>query len=167
MRKLFFTAAAAVVIASPATARDGQPYVGIEGGILFPKNQDADIDVNFTTTQTPAAPLAPAGPGNTIFNNALGIDYKRGYDFDAIAGYDFGLFRLEGELGYKKAKLDDFEIDQDAIDALNIALNRPSTAPDPAAPGLAALTAGDFDLDGSVRVWSGMVNGLVDFGNEE
>jgi opacity protein-like surface antigen len=167
MRKLLLTATAAVAIASPAAARDGQPYFGIEGGILLPKDQDANIDVDFTTTQTPTAPAAPAGPADTSFNNALGIDYRRGIDVDAIAGYDFGLFRLEGEIGFKRAKLDDFEIDGDFVSALNLALNRPSAVPDPGAPGLAPLVASDFTLDGRVRVLSGMLNGLVDLGNEE
>jgi opacity protein-like surface antigen len=167
MRKLLLTASAAITIASPAAARDGQPYFGVEGGILLPKDQDADIDVDFTTTQTPAAPLAPAGPTDTGFNNALGIDYRRGVDLDAIVGYDFGLFRLEGELGYKRAKLDDFEIDQDFVDSLNVALNRPSAVPDPGAPGFAPLVASDFSLDGRVRVLSGMVNGLVDLGDDD
>ena len=167
MRKFLLTATAAVAFASPAAARDGQPYFGIEGGILLPKDQDADIDVDFTTTQTPAAPAAPAGPGDTSFNNALGMDYRRGIDLDAIVGYDFGAFRLEGELGFKRAKLDDFEVDGEFVDALNVALNRPSVAPDPGAPGLAPLVATDFTLDGRVRVVSGMVNGLLDFGDED
>ena len=34
-------------------------------------------------------------------------------------------------------------------------------------PGFAALSADDFDLDGNIKVWSAMVNGLVDFGNED
>ena len=39
MRKLLLAAAATVAIAAPAAARDGSGYVGIEGGILFPKSQ--------------------------------------------------------------------------------------------------------------------------------
>ena len=30
---------------------------------------------------------------------------KTGYDVDVIGGYDFGMFRLEGELGYKHVKI--------------------------------------------------------------
>jgi opacity protein-like surface antigen len=167
MRKFLLTATAMLTIASPAAARDGQPYFGVEGGILLPKDQDANIDVDFTTTQTPAAPVAPAGPADTSFNNALGIDYRRGLDLDAIVGYDFGAFRLEAEAGFKRAKLNDFEVDAGFIGALNTALNRPSVAPDPGAPGRPALVATDFTLDGRVRVVSGMVNGLLDFGNED
>ena len=84
MRKYLFAAAAVAAVASPAAARDGSGYFGVEGGILFPKDQDADIFVDYTTTTvgTPAA----VGPADTTFNNAFGIDYKKGYDLDAIAG---------------------------------------------------------------------------------
>ena len=58
MRKLFFMATAAIIMSSPAAARDGQPYFGIEGGVLFPKDQNADIDADFQTSQTPATPAA-------------------------------------------------------------------------------------------------------------
>ncbi|HVM36923.1 MAG TPA: outer membrane beta-barrel protein, partial [Sphingomicrobium sp.] len=167
MRKYLFAAAAAAAIATPAAARDGSGYFGIEGGILFPRSNDADTRVVFTTTQTPATPAAPAGPANRQFSDAFGIDYKRGADLDAIAGYDFGAFRLEAELGYKRAKLDDFNVDNAFVTALNTALNRPSAPPDPGAPGLAPLTGGSFDLDGRVRVLSLMANALLDFGNED
>ena len=167
MRKLFFMATAAIIMSSPAAARDGQPYFGIEGGVLFPKDQKADIDADFQTSQTPATPAAPAGPSDTRFNNALGFEYRRGFDIDAIAGYDFGLFRLEGELGYKRARLDGYNVDQGFVDALNLGLNRPSAVPDPGAPGITPLVASDFTLDGRVRIMSAMVNGLFDFGNQD
>ena len=52
MKKYLLAAAAATVIASPAYARDGQPYFGIEGGILLPRDNDADVDINYTTIDT-------------------------------------------------------------------------------------------------------------------
>ena len=164
MRTFLLAAVALTAMASPAVA---QPYVGIEGGILFPKDQDGDTTVDYTTTQTPLTPLAPAGPGDTTFNNAFGLDYKRGSDLDLILGYDFGMFRLEAELGRKRSSLDEFEIDNGFITALNTALNRPSAAPDPGAPGLPALSGTNFDLDGAVKVRSIMANALLDFGNED
>src|SRR5205085_897449 len=108
---LLATVAGLAVVATPAVARDGSMYGGIEGGVLFPKDQDADLNVDYTTTQTPATPAGPAGPADTTFNNTFGVDYKMGYDIDGIIGYDFGAFRLEGELGYKRSKLDQLEID--------------------------------------------------------
>jgi opacity protein-like surface antigen len=167
MRKYLLAATAvAAVVAAPAMARDGSVYVGIEGGVLFPKDNDADVFADFTTTQVPGTPAAII-PIDTDFEDAFGIDYKRGIDVDAIIGYDFGMFRLEGEIGYKKTKVNEFEIDDSDIAALNLALNRPSGAGDPGAPGLAALSADDFDLNGNIKVWSAMVNGLVDFGDED
>jgi len=167
MRKYLLAATAvAAIVSSPAIARDGSVYVGIEGGVLFPKDNDADVFADFTTTQVPGTPVL-AAPLDTDFEDAFGIEYKRGVDIDAIIGYDFGLFRLEGEIGYKSAKVDEFEIDDSDIAAINAALNRPSGAGDPGAPGLAPTSADDFDLGGRVKVWSAMVNGLVDFGNED
>ncbi len=165
MRYTLLAAVAVTVLASPAVARDGQPYVGIEGGLLFPKDNDADVFADYTTT--PVDPTAPTPPADTTFDDAVGLEYKTGYDLDLIAGYDFGFIRLEGELGYKRAKLDEFGVDQSFVDSLNLALNRPAASPDPTVPGLTPLSADDFDLDGKVSIWSGMINALADFGNED
>ena len=167
MRRYLLAAAAVAAIASPAAARDGSGYVGIEGGIMFPKDQDADLFVDYTTTQTPATPVV-VGPADTTFDNTFGLDYKTGYDIDAIAGYDFGMFRLEGEIGYKRAKLNDLEIDSSDLAAINTALNRPDrdVLPDPVDP-LGPLLDTDIDIDDSSgKVLSGMINALVDFGDD-
>jgi hypothetical protein len=66
-----------------------------------------------------------------------------------IAGYDFGMFRLEGELGYKRARIDEIELRQSFIDAYEDA-----TGVD--------LSNVNFDLDGSAKVTSAMMNALVD-----
>ena len=116
MKKYLLAAAAVTVLASPAYARDGQPYFGIEGGILFPKDQDADVIVDYTTTQTVATDPTLSGTSSVVYDNAFGLDYKKGLDVDAIIGYDFGIFRLEGELGWKRAKLNDLEVDGAFID---------------------------------------------------
>ena len=128
MRKYLLAAAGVAALAtSPAFARDGAAYVGIEGGVLFPKDNDADAFVDYTTVNAPGGIIGtPAGPDDTTYNDIFGIDYKMGVDADVIAGYDFGMFRLEGELGYKKAKGNDFEIDNSDLAAINLALNRPS-----------------------------------------
>ncbi len=165
VRHYLLAAVAAAAITSPALARDGQPYVGIEGGILFPKDQNGDIFADFTTTQLQPSPLA-TGPVDANFGNAVRLDYKRGSDIDMIAGFDFGMFRIEGEFARKRARLDSFEVDAAFLSALNVALNRPSVAPDIGAPGGAAVTAGDLDLDGRVKVRSIMANALLDFGDE-
>ena len=126
----------------------------------------------FPLTLLPRRPCATtptiAGPSDFDTDDAFGIDYKRGIDIDLIGGYDFGIIRAEIELGYKRAKLDELEVDDGFITALNTGLNRPDrdVAPDPV-DGLAPLSAVDFDLDGSIKVWSAMLNGLFDFGNED
>jgi opacity protein-like surface antigen len=167
MRKLLLATAATFVLATPAAAQDAGPYFGIEGGILMAKDQDGDVLVDYTTTQDPATPAGPAGPGDTVFNNAFGIDYNRGIDIDVIGGYDFGAFRIEGELGYKRAKFDEMEISSGFITGLNTALNLPAGAEDPDTPGDPALVAGDFDLDGKISIRSAMVNALADFGDDD
>ena len=160
MRKYLLAAVAALAVSSPAVARDGAPYVGIEGGVLIPRDLDGDAMVDFTT-----GPAVPAGPVD--FGGDFDADLKRGWDVDAIAGYDFGGFRLEGELGWKRAKRSGFEPETTFIQALNAGLNRPSAAPDPGAPGLPGLSIGDFkDLDGKVVVRSAMVNLLADIGTD-
>lgn len=72
---------AASIIAVPAQARDGQAYIGIEGGATFPN--DNQIDVN--------------GAQDQIF-----INNDNGWEAGAVLGYDFGAFRLEAEGSYKE-----------------------------------------------------------------
>lgn len=91
MRKLLLTAVAAAAIASPAMARDGQAYVGIEAGALFARNMNFDYFDGFDTTR-----------------NAFIIDHKTGYDVDLIGGYDFGFIRAELELARKNAAHKDY-----------------------------------------------------------
>lgn len=140
MKKFLLATAAAFAIATPAAAQDAGPYVGIEGGVMFPRDTEVDADVNFVD------PLQP----DVLFQDVLDLDYKTGFDIDAIAGYDFGMFRIEGELGYKRAKVDEIELDQSFINAYEDA-----TGVD--------LSNVDFDVDGSAKVTSAMLNGLVDF----
>lgn len=140
MRKYHLAAVAVAALAAPALAQGSGPYVGVEGGVLFPRDTDVDADVTFTD------PVL----GTQTFDNAIDLDYKKGFDVDAIAGYDFGMFRLEGELGYKRTKLDELQYDQDFIDAYQTASG-------------VDLSSVDFDLGGHASVLSGMVNGLVDF----
>ena len=143
MKKHLLIAAAAAAIATPAFpafAQDAGPYVGIEGGLLFPRDTEIDADVNFED------PLNP----DVVFRDVFDLDYKTGLDVDGIIGYDFGMFRVEGELGYKRAKVDEIELDQSFIDEYEEA-----TGVD--------LSNVDFDVDGKVRVTSAMLNGLVDF----
>nr|WP_294171067.1 outer membrane beta-barrel protein [uncultured Sphingomonas sp.] len=168
MRKTLLASALAVATAAtPALARDGSPYIGIEGGVLFPRDLTADATIDFTTTQTPATPAGPAGTADASFNDAFELDLRRGRDLGVIGGYDFGAFRLEAEAAFKRTRIREFDVDGGLVTALNTALNRPSVVPDPGAPGVAALVGTDFDLNSRARVRTLMVNGLLDFGNED
>ena len=179
MRIYLLAAAAAAAISSPALARDGSGYIGIEGGVLFPESQDGDFAAVFTQTgQTPAAGTVAPLPG-TGFVGALPpalavpaaisgnsrVKWKRGYDVDLIAGYDFGMFRLEGEIGYKRSKLKRFSQDTAFGTAVTTALNPAGTT------GTAFVFPLDdddtFNINNHVSVLSGMVNALLDLGGDE
>ncbi|HVL29151.1 MAG TPA: outer membrane beta-barrel protein, partial [Sphingomicrobium sp.] len=87
------------------------------------------------------------GQGDFDVDEALIIDHKYGFDIDLVAGYDFGLVRTELELGYKRASIDEVMINSVFYPGI------PVTEP--------------YDADGSVRVWSVMLNALLDFGDED
>jgi opacity protein-like surface antigen len=140
MRKYYLAAVAAAAIATPALAQSTGPYVGVEGGVLFPKDTHVGATVDYTD---PAIP-------NATFKNVGKVNHKTGFDVDAIGGYDFGMFRVEGELGYKRAKSDNFRLNPAFVDAYE------------AATGV-TLTDTTFDLNNHTSVLSGMLNGLVDF----
>ena len=160
LKKLLLAAPAAMVIAAPAGARDGSGYVGIGGGVLFPRPQTSDVQVLYTTTSESGTP-AP-GPVNFRFENAYDRHSRRGIDLDAVAGYDFGMFRLEGELAWKRADLKRADVDAAFLTRLNVDLNRPPADFSPTNPPLAALTAADFDIPRRMNIISAMANALVD-----
>ena len=160
MRKYLLAAAATVAIASPAMARDGAPYIGFEAGVVFPRDSDADVDVVYTTLNVPGGVVGtPAGPASFSDNNAISLDAKTGYDIGFFGGYDFGMWRLEGEVDWKHANLDDLSVDSSFLTALNAGLNRPGTLP--------AFVENDFNLDEAVGALSFMLNGLIDMGDQD
>jgi len=130
MRKLAIAVAlATTVLATPAVARDNSGYVGVEAGGMVVKNfktdyQSATLDIDS--------------------NHGLDFHHKVGFDADLVGGWDFGMFRLEGEVAYKHAGLKEIGF----------------------GPQLQGVDLGGFyNADGSVHTWSGMINGLVDFGD--
>src|SRR5438270_7247417 len=133
MRKLIIAAAlVSTVAATPAFAGDGAAYVGIDAGVIKPNR----LNLTFRNSAT-------------NIPNGERLGHKHGYDVDGVIGYDFGLFRLEGELGYKHARLKDAALAPGAIGAV---LLSPVTATIvPAATGRS-------------NVVSGMINGLIDLG---
>ena len=161
MRKYLLAAAAVSAISTPAIARDGQGYAGLEAGVAWVKDQNADVFVDFTTVDNPiivgGTPALPAPPVDTLTNNVFNLDNKMGYDIGVFGGYDFGGFRVEGEIDWKHAKLDDLRVDTPFLDFLN-ALDD-ATAND--------LIDSDFDIDNNVGALSFMINGLADFGDQD
>jgi len=147
MRKYLLAGAAALAFAAPAAAKDNSGYVGIEGGVLLPRSQSVFGTVTFTTPGTP-------GPVNFARTDVANIRYKMGYDVDLIGGYDFGMFRLEGELGYKTAKSKSARVSSTFVNALN------------AGAGTAFTTSSNFGLNRKVSAYSAMINGLLDFGGD-
>ena len=92
MRKLAIAVAlATTVLAAPAVARDNSGYVG---------SRRRWNDCREYPHELPVRPRSISAEFN-------GIDFHHhvGFDVDLIGGYDFGLFRVEGELGYKHAGL--------------------------------------------------------------
>src|SRR6478672_9845947 len=127
MRKLAIAMAlASTAIATPAVARDHSFYAGLEGGVMSVE----DMTLDYTDATRSIA-------------SGYVVNFGTGYDVDAIAGYDFGVLRLEGELAYKHAGVDGVNAD----------------------PRISPVTNGNLS-GGRVNVFSGMVNALLDFGND-
>ncbi|MFM7028369.1 MAG: OmpA family protein [Chakrabartia sp.] len=131
MRKLAFAVVlATTAMASPALARDKSWYVGVEGGPSIVEDQNLDV------------------AGGT--DNA-GADLRTGWDIDGLVGYDFGGFRLESELGYKRAGLTQWD----------------SLLTTPSGSNATANPAGSYaDATGRLSNLSFMLNGLLDFGED-
>jgi len=128
MRKLAIAMAlASTVLATPAIARDNSGYIGLEVGPMIVE----DYEVGFSTVTA---------------EGDIEINHNVGYDVDLIGGYDFGTFRLEGELAYKRASVDELGFSDDLQNE---------------------QLGGFFAGDGHVRTISGMINGLVDFGDDD
>ena len=135
MRRLAVVMAlAGTALAGPALARDKAWYAGIEGGALLIENIDFDV----------------TSPQGVETNNGVTVKHKMGYDVDGIVGYDFGGFRTEFELGFKKASLDKVTLSGVGV------------------PGSGQATTGTFsDAGGTTSVLSFMLNGLLDFGDDD
>jgi len=134
MRKLAIAAAlSTTVLAGPALARDGAWYVGGDFGPMIVE----DTDANFT----PGATASTTG--------ALTIGFDEGFDGSGFVGYDFGAFRLEAEVSYKQA-----DVEEIITSNLVVPGDRPASG---------FFTGGN----GDVSVLSGMVNGLLDFGDDD
>ena len=126
MRRLGIAIAlATTALATPAAARDGAMYIGVEGGPMLLEDTDFDLAI-----------------GANDQSATVTVDHRVGFDVDGIAGYDFGMFRVEGELGYKRASADELSIG-------------------------GSVAFRERNAEGRSTALSAMLNGLVDMGGEE
>jgi opacity protein-like surface antigen len=145
MRKYLLATSVLAALATPAFADVSGPYVGIEGGVTFPRSTDLDVILN-DTSATP--------PTTATFNNGERAKFKTGYDVDAVAGYKLGLIKLEVEGGYKRAKIKSLGVSAPLITAVGDASGT-------------TVTAADFDVGSHIGIKTLMANALLDhdFGN--
>ncbi len=131
MRKLAITAVlASTAMATPALARNDAWYIGVEGGATIVEKLDIDI---------------------ANISNQASASQRNGYDVDGIIGYDFGMFRLEAEVGYKEAQLKSYS----SLVAVPV-------------EGAAFAPAGNYkNPAGRTSALSFMLNGLLDFGDDD
>lgn len=116
MKRLLLGATCLVAVAaSPAAARDNSAYFGLEVGALRVKDNVVEV--------------------NNV--DLFRIDHKTGIDGDMILGYDFGMFRAEAELAYRRSGHTEYD-----------------------------LATGSVDGDGRTSTHSAMLNAMVDVGNE-
>lgn len=130
MRKLAVTLAlATTALSTPAFARDDAWYVGVEGGAMLVEDIHFDVGASKDVV--------------TQNNHA-------GYDVGGNIGYDFGPFRAEAEVSYRRAR----------VDSARTSILLPS------GPGLVAPAGNYEQASGNTSALSFMVNGLLDFGDD-
>jgi len=142
MRKLAIVVAlSSTVLATPALARDGAWYVGGDFGAVIV--EDVHFDYGLT-------PTIPSGSGGA----QIAINHDYGYDAALFVGYDLGAFRVEAEVAYKRARVDDIET----------AIGLPGAS---IVPG-AGITPDLFPSGGGrSSALSFMINGMLDFGDDD
>jgi opacity protein-like surface antigen len=142
MRKLAIAVAlTSTVLATPALARNGAWYVGGDFGAMIVE----DMGFNFG-----AGPNIPGAGGNA----QIGINHDYGYDGALFVGYDLGAFRIEAEVAYKRARVDDIET--------TVAL--PGFGP---AAGTVITPTIIPAGGGRTSALSFMINGMLDFGDDD
>jgi OmpA-OmpF porin, OOP family len=153
MRKYLIAATVfCAAAAAPAFAAATGPYVGIEGGVTFPRSTDLDVILN---------DMSATPPTTGTFSNGYNVDYKTGWNVDAIAGYKLGLLRLEAEGGYQRAPVKNVGISSPLLTAVSAASGTTATASDlgiGTRMGVKYLTANallDGDLGGGFGAYAG------------
>jgi OOP family OmpA-OmpF porin len=138
-KTLIGLALASTVLATPALARDGSPYIGIDGGVVFGGSLGSDFD------------LDDDDDFDDDERDAFDLGTDRGWEAALLVGYDFGAFRLEAEGSYKNLNVDRLRTDLAGFDL------------DDVTPGV----QNRVDLNGDLKVKSLMANALVDLGPDD
>jgi len=126
MRKFVIgMAMASTALASPALARDGQWYVGVEAGPSIV--QDVDFDVN-----------------DGLDTN--GVEADTGFDVGGFVGYDFGSFRLEAETSYRDFNIESFTAGTTGTTFNNTAVGTGTFPANGGIDSLAFMLNGMFDF---------------------
>lgn len=169
MKRCLLAVALAMTVTTPAAPRNGSIYLGVEGGLMKPKDLAGGADVKINQTFNPPGfdPITRFDPLGFLYERTFdeGFDprLKRGHDIAAVLGHDFGFIRLEGEVGHKKAKREGFDAADGVRNYLDTALNRPRERPG----SLPRVTNSDFaQFDGKISLKTMMINALVDLGDE-
>ena len=92
VRKYLLAAASAAAIAtvsSPAAASDGSPYEAVDAGVMWSKSSLSADFTNSYYCDFLTEYFTDCRIGGSSRNKIC-------YDVDVRAGYDFGMFRLEG-----------------------------------------------------------------------
>jgi OmpA-OmpF porin, OOP family len=110
-----------------ANAGDTQIYIGVDGGLS--KFGDAVFDIGALTS-------------------AQNLTFSEGMDFGAVAGVDFGYFRIEGEYARRNSR-------PSGLDSAT------TTAASFGGP-FVGKPAGHYAIDGRDSISSIMLNGIVD-----
>ncbi|MBM3595408.1 MAG: hypothetical protein FJX31_06410 [Alphaproteobacteria bacterium] len=120
-KTLLAMALSSTLLAVPALAKDGSAYIELVAGAMM-------TDV-FKIREL----------GDPVGSRAV-LDTDMGYDFGGAFGHDFGGFRLESEVSYRRAGNNELDTPLDLI--------------------------GEEDLGGSASALSVMLNGLTDIGSD-
>ena len=147
MKKLALVIAlSSAAMASPALARDGSAYLGIDVGALKPEK----LRLQYTDS------------GTTV-DDAIQLRHKMGLDADLLGGYDLGMIRLEVEAGIKRSRVNGASILPEAGFAQDIFVTIPGgyTADGRTSVGSGMLNAlldfgGNEGLGGSIGAGVGL-----------
>src|SRR5213075_228157 len=109
MKKILLPAVlAATAMSTPAAAADRHFYAGLEGGVWLVNDINAESEGDFFGGGPLGVTTLAVPSGDHI-----AADLKTGYDFDVIAGYDWGWVRTEGEMSLKRAAFDEVAFGDD------------------------------------------------------